>query len=69
MYGAGLQHGTSPAVSFSRIFSIHYECLRMLVIIFFCLATMRQSRIYTPWFFVFSKTQTTFFLQTDYFQQ
>ena len=67
MYGAGFQHGTSPTVSVSGIFSIHYEYLRMFVINFFCLTAMRQSIIYSPCFFVASKTQTTFFLQTEYF--
>ena len=33
--GAGLQHGTSSVVSFSRIFSKYQEHLRMFVIHFF----------------------------------
>ena len=59
----------STVVSFSRIFSIHQEHLfsgirECLLFIFF--TAMCQARIYSLYFFVFSKYQTpcTCFLQT-----
>ena len=43
-YGSGLQHGTSPVVSFSRIFSKHLEHLKMFFLFFlFWLQFVKQE--------------------------
>ena len=60
--GTGLQHGTSPVVSFSRIFAKYWEHLRIFVLLF--LTAMCQTRIYSLCFF--KKSEGLYFFSANW---